>query len=201
MHDTCRRRPSRTLGATASACIATLLALPAHASWLTDPCTGCEFTAGLGKTFHNTELTGTVVPAAFTWGGNRYEFALYYFSKQYLGQEYQNRVIAPQDWALSIARRLRLWHHGPWEAFAGLGLSYRTGDPCPNPAKTDPSTFANRNCNRLNGSQQNFTLQLGGRWWEADHGAAIEIALRHFSNAGLKPPNVGQDFLTLSYVF
>ena len=76
MHDTSRRRPRRTFAAPASACIAMLLALPAHASWLTDPCTGCEFTAGLGKTFHNTELTGTVVPATFTWGGNRYEFAL-----------------------------------------------------------------------------------------------------------------------------
>jgi hypothetical protein len=196
-----RRRRRLLLQALVLAGAALLLARPAAASWLTDPCDGCEFTGGIGKTFHGLDVTGTTVPFAFTWGHDRYEFALYYFSKQVKGPEYENRVLAPQDWAVSLSRRIHIWEHGPWEGFFGAGLSYRTGDPCPNPAKTNPTTFDNRFCNRLNGSQQNFALSLGVRWWEADRAAAIELALRHFSNAGLKPPNVGQDFVTLSYVF
>ena len=33
------------------------------------------------------------------------------------------------------------------------------------------------------------------------NGGRVEFALRHMSNAGLKKPNKGQDFLTLAYVF
>ena len=43
--------------------------------------------------------------------------------------------------------------------------------------------------------------QLGVRFTRSDGGAGFEIAARHMSNAGLKKPNKGQDFITVIYVF
>ena len=47
----------------------------------------------------------------------------------------------------------------------------------------------------LNGSRPNFSLSAGlvrGRW---------SLTLRHYSNAGLKRPNYGSDFLVIGYRF
>jgi len=53
----------------------------------------------------------------------------------------------------------------------------------------------------LNGSHLNFTEQLGCRFTRSDVGPGFEIALRHMSNAGLKKPNKGEDYVTVLYVF
>jgi hypothetical protein len=52
----------------------------------------------------------------------------------------------------------------------------------------------------LNGSNWNFAEQLGWRFPRVISGRA-EFAIRHVSNAGLKKPNKGEDFLSLAYVF
>jgi Lipid A 3-O-deacylase (PagL) len=67
--------------------------------------------------------------------------------------------------------------------FFGLGGAYKT--------ETD----------ELNGSHLNFAEQLGVRFTRCAAGAGFELALRHMSNAGLKRPNKGQDFVTVIYVF
>ena len=53
----------------------------------------------------------------------------------------------------------------------------------------------------LNGSNWNFAEQLGWRFPQQANSGRVEFALRHVSNAGLKKPNRGEDFLTLAYVF
>jgi hypothetical protein len=53
----------------------------------------------------------------------------------------------------------------------------------------------------LNGSNWNFAEQLGWRFPPWANGGRVEFTLRHVSNAGLKKPTRGEDFLTLAYVF
>jgi hypothetical protein len=69
------------------------------------------------------------------------------------------------------------------ELFVGGGGAYKT--------ETD----------ELNGSRLNFAEQFGWRTPPDENGGRVEFAIRHTSNAGLKKPNKGQDFLTLAYVF
>jgi hypothetical protein len=69
------------------------------------------------------------------------------------------------------------------ELFFGMGAAYKT--------KTDD----------LNGSNWNFAEQLGWRFPQQAHGGRVEFSIRHISNAGIKKPNRGEDFLTLAYVF
>ena len=53
----------------------------------------------------------------------------------------------------------------------------------------------------LSSTHWNFAAQLGIRLRLTRGGEALELWLRHWSNAGLRLPNHGQDFFTLSYVF
>jgi Lipid A 3-O-deacylase (PagL) len=64
----------------------------------------------------------------------------------------------------------------------GLGASYKT--------QTDD----------LNSTHVNFAEQLTVRW-RVSHSVRLELAFRHWSNAGLRLPNRGQDFATLALVF
>jgi hypothetical protein len=69
------------------------------------------------------------------------------------------------------------------DLFFGAGAAYIT--------KTD----------YLNGSNWNFAEQMGWRFPKQSSGGRLEFAIRHVSNAGLKKPDRGEDFLTLAYVF
>jgi Lipid A 3-O-deacylase (PagL) len=53
----------------------------------------------------------------------------------------------------------------------------------------------------INGSRLNFAEQLGWRFPRQENGGHMEFAIRHVSNAGLRKPNKGEDFLTMAYVF
>jgi Lipid A 3-O-deacylase (PagL) len=46
----------------------------------------------------------------------------------------------------------------------------------------------------------NFAEQLTVRW-RVSHSVRLELAFRHWSNAGLRLPNRGKDFATLALVF
>jgi hypothetical protein len=42
---------------------------------------------------------------------------------------------------------------------------------------------------------------VGARFNLDEHGRLLELGIRHWSNAWIKQPNNGQDFLTLSFAF
>jgi hypothetical protein len=42
---------------------------------------------------------------------------------------------------------------------------------------------------------------LGMRIALNNHGSFVELTMRHWSNAGIKLPNRGQDFATVTFVF
>jgi hypothetical protein len=122
--------------------------------------------------------------ATWTWDNNHYELAAFRFltSQRRIGE-----TLAQPNWAFELSRRWRLnWSlidRSGLQLFVGGGAAYKT--------ETD----------ELNGSRLNFAEQLGWRFPRQENGGQVEFAIRHISNAGLKKPNKGQDFLTLAYVF
>ena len=150
-------------------------------------CGHCRMSAGVGETYHFWSRTGgLVVPVTFTWDRDRYELGVFRFSTR---QELEfhdaapDRAVARPYWGISAARRWEL--AGPRAArfFIGLGVSYKS------------------EADALNSTHWNFAPQFGVRFRLSPRGAGLELCLRHFSNGGLRLPNHGQDFLTLTYVF
>ena len=121
-----------------------------------------------------------------TWNSReyRYELAAFRFSS---AQTRLRETLAEPNWAFEVSRRWRLhWNlidQSGLGLFVGFGGAYKI--------KTDD----------LNGSHLNFAEQFGWRFPQQANGGHVEFAIRHMSNAGLKKPNKGEDFLTLAYVF
>jgi hypothetical protein len=99
------------------------------------------------------------------------------------GQLHKSVSLADPNWTFRISRRWTFVRKPAAKIFFGLGGAYKT--------ETDD----------INGSRLNFAEQLGVRSTRSNAGAGFEIAIRHMSNAGLKKPNKGQDFVTVIYVF
>jgi hypothetical protein len=139
--------------------------------------------AGMSIQYDGTSTT-TLGLATWTWDDDRYELGAFRFST---AQIRLGATLARPNSVLEISRRWRLnWSlidRSGLQLFFGGGAAYKT--------ETD----------ELNGSRLNFTEQLGWRFPRQESGGQVEFAIRHISNAGLKKPNRGQDFLTLAYVF
>jgi hypothetical protein len=167
---------------------AVLLALisPARAEGLSWVCGYCRISAGVGETYHFWARTGGIVaPVTFLWDDERYELGIFRFATrqelEYQKQE-PDRKVANSYWGFSANRRFELFGPPSARVFIGIGASYKN--------ETD----------ELNSTRWNFAEQLGVRFSLPGH-AGLELCLRHWSNAGIKLPNHGQDFFTLSYVF
>jgi hypothetical protein len=150
------------------------------------PCSGCELSIGLGGTYHYWGRTdGVVIPVIFSFSDARYELGAFRMStSQWIefGGEPPPRRYAYPYWGFSLSRRWRLLRLGAFGLYAGLGASYKT--------ETD----------QLDSTRWNFAEQLAFRW-ERPHGPSLELSIRHWSNAGIKLPNRGQDFAVLTLVF
>ena len=139
--------------------------------------------AGMSVQYDGTS-TADIGLATWTWHDDHYELAAFRFlsSQTRLGE-----TLAAPNWAFEVSRRWRLnWSlidRSGLQMFFGGGAAYKT--------ETD----------ELNGSRLNFAEQLGWRFPQQENGGRVEFVLRHISNAGIKKPNKGQDFLTLAYVF
>jgi hypothetical protein len=144
-----------------------------------------HFAVGVGMTYQYDGSKGTNLGTA-TWTSSQdhYELAAFRFLT---AQTRRGDPLAEPNWVFEASRRWRLhWKaidHSGIDLFFGMGAAYKT--------ETDD----------LNGSNWNFAEQLGWRFPQQAHGGRVEFAIRHISNAGLKKPNRGEDFLTLAYVF
>jgi hypothetical protein len=161
-----------------------LAALSAHAA-NGSFCADCEVSLGVGGTYHFWGRTsGIVIPVTFTFDEDRYELGAFRMSRAqhfYDPTFHTNLHLADPYWGFSLSRRLELVRRQHFRLFIGLGASYKTQE------------------NELSASLWNFAEQLGVRFLPI-RGAAIELCARHWSNAGLKTPNRGQDFATLTFV-
>ena len=136
---------------------------------------------GSGATYQFDGTRAAYIGAfTWTWNHDRFELGAMRFVD---GQLDKSTALANPNWTFQISRRWTFIRRAEAKFFFGLGGAYKT--------ETD----------ELNGSRLNFAEQLGVRFTRSAAGAGFELALRHMSNAGLKRPNKGQDFVTVIYVF
>jgi len=148
-------------------------------------CADCQVQLGIGGTYHPWSQTrGVVVPLTFVWDQDRYELGLF---RMATGQGFYNAKFqfdehtAGPYWGASASRRWELVRQQHWRLLVGFGANYKT------------------QTNELSATHWNFAEQLGVRILPTA-GSAVELSIRHWSNAGIRLPNRGQDFVTLTFV-
>jgi hypothetical protein len=140
-----------------------------------------RFSFGAGSSYqYDGTKTVSLALATWTWDDDRYELA----AIKFLGAQIKhNALLAKPNWLFQVQRRWSLMHSRFGRLFFGGGAAYKT------------------EIDAINGSRLNFAEELLWRLpWEPT-GGQFEIAVRHVSNAGIKRPNKGQDFVTLVYAF
>lgn len=163
---------------------AAVAALASPGARAADFCSTCELQAGIGGAFHRWGYSHSpVIPLSFNFDADRWELAVFRFANH---QEYYSDTFrwniewARRYWGASFSRRVELLKHEHWRLFLGLGAGYRSEE------------------DRQISSLWNFAEQ-GGLKLTPSRNYSIELTWRHFSNAGLKKPNHGQDFATLTF--
>jgi hypothetical protein len=168
-------------------CFFALLVCAACARQLADAqsfCGSCEVQVGLGGTYHYWGETGSLVlPVSVTWSDNRYELGAFRFTDQQLlpfPGTHRERLMANPYWGASLSRRWQLFDGGPVRGFIGFGLAGRTESDV------------------LSTTRWDFASQLGLRFRLLGDRVVGEVAMRHWSNGGIRLPNHGQDFATVT---
>ena len=148
------------------------------------PCESCEVQIGIGDTYHFWGTTcGVVLPVILNWSDSRYELGLFRISTRQIlyDARYRNgRLMADPYWGLSVSRRWRLFDRGPVRGFFGFGIA----------AKTESD--------QLSVTRLDFASQFGLRFPLPGNHLVGELTFRHWSNGGIRLPNHGQDFVTLT---
>jgi len=148
-------------------------------------CESCEVQVGLGGTYHYWGTTGGVVlPVAVTWSENRYELGFVRVTTQQTLRQpgsRNERLMAEPYWGASLSRRWQLFESGPIKGFFGFGLAGKTRSDL------------------LSATRWDFASQLGLRFRVPGNRVTGELTLRHWSNGGIRLPNHGQDFATLTF--
>jgi hypothetical protein len=167
-----------------AAMVASAAGPAARAADLSSFCADCQVQLGIGGTYHFWARTGSlVVPLTMVFDQDRYEIGAFRMasSQGFYDSTFGAQVhFANPYWGFSASRRWELFRHRYWRMLFGFGGSYKTEE------------------DTLSASHWNFAEQLGVRVTPT-RGFAIELVARHWSNAGLKLPNHGQDFATLSF--
>jgi hypothetical protein len=147
-------------------------------------CESCELQIGIGDTYHFWGTTGGVVlPVTLNWSDGRYEFGVFRISTRqvlYDAHYRYGRLMADPYWGLSLSRRWRLFDRGPVRGFFGFGIA----------AKTE--------ADQLSVTHWDFASQFGVRFPLPGNRLVGELTFRHWSNGGVRLPNHGQDFVTLT---
>jgi hypothetical protein len=147
-------------------------------------CASCEVHLGLGGTYHFWGPTGGLVFAAtMNWDDGRYELGVFRVARaQFLVDDaYRDGLLmADPYWGVSLSRRWQLFQRGPVKGFFGFGLALKTES------------------DQLSATRWDFASQLGLRFRIPGQLAVGELTVRHWSNAGIRLPNHGQDFVTLT---
>ena len=147
-------------------------------------CESCELQIGIGDTYHFWGTTGGVVlPITLNWSDSRYELGLFRLSTRqilYNAHYPTGRLMADPYWGLSLSRRWQIFTRGPVRGFFGFGIA----------AKTESD--------QLSVTRLDFASQFGVRFPLPGNRVVGELTFRHWSNGGIRLPNHGQDFVTLT---
>jgi hypothetical protein len=148
-------------------------------------CASCEVQIGVGGTYHYWATTGSLVlPVTVTWDEGRYEFGVFRFTNTQLipvPGTHRDRLMANPYWGVSLSRRWQIFERGPVKGFFGFGLAGRSES------------------DELSSTRWDFASQLGLRFRLPGDRVIGEVTIRHWSNGGIKLPNHGQDFATLTF--
>ena len=159
-------------------------ALAAPRARAADFCATCEVQLGIGGSYHYWGYTHSlVIPMALNFDDDRWELGAFRFTsnQNFFDTTFQYHIrFSDPYWGFSLTRRLELLRSTHWRLFVGLGASYKDEE------------------DRLSASLWNFSEQAGVRFTPRA-GWSIELVGRHWSNAGMKLPNHGQDFATLMF--
>lgn len=205
--------PSTTPPAASTPAAADPAAPAREPGWLARTFGDLHPSAGVGLAVRWPHVSGKLVPVSLTWKEDRYELFAAYFQNEVVGGyhidgEPAHIGYAPPHFTYALSRRFNVVDHARLKAFAGIGVAYEGTKLCKTVDEANDRTITldyfepvYRGCDKLNGSHLNYLLQLGARFYNADRSQGIELAYRHISNAGLAPPNLGDNFLTLVLVF
>jgi hypothetical protein len=142
-----------------------------------------QFEVGIGGTYHFWGTThAIVIPVTLVLDDDRYELGVFRMANaQKFYDHYIHTQLKTADpyWGASASRRWQLAGSERWKLYFGFGASYKTQE------------------NDLSASHWNFASQLGLRVALKPGKVFLEAQIRHWSNAGIKLPNRGQDFATL----
>ena len=148
-------------------------------------CASCEAQVGLGATYHFWGPTGGLVFAAMVnWDESRYELGGFRVARAQLLRDDAYRegcLMANPYWGVSLSRRWQLFQSGPVKGLFGFGLALKTES------------------DQLSATRWNFASQLVLRFRIPGQLAVGDLTVRHWSNAGIRLPNHGQDFVTLTF--
>jgi Lipid A 3-O-deacylase (PagL) len=157
------------------------------AEGLLAPCERCNLLVGAGTTFRFFGWTdGIVVPVTLELDESRWELGAFRFAT---AQRFNFKDLGPWAlsakpyWGFTAMRRWQVLHRSRVRFYIGFGANYKT--------QTD----------YLDATRWNFAY-LGAVRFDIDaHGRLLELGIRHWSNAWIKQPNVGQNILMLSFAF
>jgi Lipid A 3-O-deacylase (PagL) len=154
-----------------------------EAAW----CGRCDLMLGVGTTYFDFGLThGLVLPVALEFDQSRWELGAFRFATDQQVDKHwgppDGRAANPY-WGFTAMRRWQVIHRGWGRIYLGFGANYRTAN------------------DYLEVSHWNFAYLIAARFDVGVRGTALELGIRHWSDAWIKRPNRGQDLATISVVF
>lgn len=175
------------------------MAAPAHAAGDDNP--GIYLQGG-HNVANGTDTRNVFIGGTVPFGGHHFGGALTTYADAYVGAwrgplpNDVDKKTYHQIAALAVARWRFDGGRSPWFTDAGAGLSYLDAQY----AKPG-GTFDGRP-GRVFGSRWNFALRAGvGRSFGDDGRHEVSLNYQHYSNAGIKRPNPGEDFIQLRYAY
>ena len=153
-----------------------------RAEGLMSPCAGCNVLVGAGMTYRFFAWSDSaVVPVTLELDDSRWELGIF---RMMNAQHYRDNDHATNPyWGFTAVRRWQVLHRSTFRLYVGFGANYRS--------ETD----------YLESTRWNFAYLVAARFDLDSHGKLLELGIHHWSDAWIRQPNRGQDFLTLSFGF
>jgi hypothetical protein len=141
-------------------------------------CPRCNVLVGLGTTYRFSAWTdGIVVPLTLELDASRWELGAFRFAN---AQRYRDNAHATHPyWGFTAMRRWQVLHRSRIRLYVGFGANYSS------------------EVDYLETTRWNFAYLIAARFDLPTHGRLLEFGIRHWSNAWIRPPNRGEDLLTV----
>jgi hypothetical protein len=150
------------------------------------PCGSCQVLIGAGTTFRTWAWTdGLVLDVTLELDESRWELGVFRFATTQRAEANAapGTVAANPYWGFTGMRRWQVLHRRRAKLYVGFGANYRS------------------EIDYLESTRWNFAYLVAVRLDLDAHDGALELGVRHWSDAWIRQPNRGQNLLTLSFTF